>query len=69
MTIFIAGQFCLIALQYQKTGLISIDSQRRLIKCCSIAYNYETAFLDSKSKFNKPLSRLIMWIFPKGITK
>lgn len=66
MTVFIAGQFCLIALQYQKTRLINIDSQIRLIKCLAIAYSYETIYTDSKSKFNKLLSRLIMWIFPKG---
>lgn len=66
MTVFIAGQLCLIALEYQKTGLITADSQRRLIKCLSIAYNYETLYSDSHSKLNKPLSRLIMWIFPKG---
>lgn len=66
MTVFIAGQFCLIALDYKKTGLITVESQRRLIKCLSVAYNYETLYSDSQSKFNKPLSRLLMWIFPKG---
>lgn len=66
MTVFIAGQFCLIALQYQKTGLFTVDSQMCLIKCLIAAYNYESAYSDSKSKFGRPLSRLIMWIFPKG---
>jgi len=66
MIIFIAGQFCLIALEYHKTGLFSIDSQRRLIKCLVVAYNYETVYTDSQSKFNKIFSRMIMWIFPKG---
>ena len=63
---FLAGQLCLIALQYQKTGLLTIDSQKRLIKCFALAYNYETVYTDSNSKFNKILSRLILWIFPKG---
>lgn len=67
MTVFIAGQFCLIALEYKKNGLFTVDSQRRLIKCLSVAYNYETLNSDSQSKLNKLLSRLIMWIFPKGI--
>lgn len=66
MTVFIAGQFCLIALKYKETGLFTIDSQKRLIKCFEIAYNYELVHADSKSKFSKLLSRLIMWIFPKG---
>ncbi|KAL4096870.1 hypothetical protein QTP88_021745 [Uroleucon formosanum] len=66
ITVFLAGQFCLIALQYQKTGIFTVDSQKRLIKCFAIAYNYETVYTDSNSKFNKVLSRLIMWIFPKG---
>lgn len=66
MIVFIAGQLCLIALEYEKIGLITIESQRRLIKCLSVAYNYETLYSDSQSKFNKPLSRLIMWIFPQG---
>ncbi|XP_027854379.1 gem-associated protein 5 isoform X3 [Aphis gossypii] len=66
ITVFLAGQLCLIALQYQATGLFTIDSQKRLIKCFALAYNYETLYTDSNSKFNKILSRLILWIFPKG---
>uniref|UniRef100_A0A2H8TR50 Gem-associated protein 5 n=1 Tax=Melanaphis sacchari TaxID=742174 RepID=A0A2H8TR50_9HEMI len=66
ITVFLAGQLCLIALQYQKTGLFTIDSQKRLIKCFALAYNYETEYTDSNSKFNKILSRLILWLFPKG---
>ncbi|XP_050440258.1 gem-associated protein 5-like isoform X2 [Adelges cooleyi] len=66
MTIFIAGQFCLMALQYIKTGKITIDSQKCLIKCFAAAYDYEIAFPDSISKFNKPLSKIMMWFFPKG---
>ncbi|VVC40847.1 Hypothetical protein CINCED_3A004867 [Cinara cedri] len=66
ITVFIAGQFCLIALQYKKTGLITTDSQKHLIKCFAVAYNYETVHTDSKSKFNKLLTRLLMWIFPQG---
>lgn len=66
ITVFLAGQFCLIALQYQKTGLFTVDSQKRLIKCFALAYNYETVYSESNSKFNKILSRLIMWLFPNG---
>lgn len=66
MIVYIAGQFCLITLQCHKTGSFTVDSQRRLIKCLTVAYNYETVYTDSQSKFNKILSRLIMWIFPKG---
>lgn len=66
MIVFIAGQFCLIALEYKKTGLFTVEAQKCLIKCFAVAYNYETVYTDSKSQFNKLLSRLIMWIFPKG---
>lgn len=66
MTVFIAGQFCLIALEYKKTGLFTIEAQKCIIKCFAVAYNYETVYTDSKSQFNRLLSRLIMWIFPKG---
>lgn len=66
MSVFIAGQLCLIALQYQTNRLFTIDSQKRLIKCLVVAYNYESVYTDSKSKFGRILSRLVMWIFPKG---
>ncbi|VVC34354.1 WD40/YVTN repeat-like-containing domain,WD40-repeat-containing domain,Quinoprotein alcohol [Cinara cedri] len=61
-TVYIAGQLCLIALQYQKTRLLTIDSQKRLIKCFTVAYNYEMIYSD----LYKLLSRLMIWIFPKG---
>ncbi|XP_050548887.1 uncharacterized protein LOC126910389 isoform X2 [Daktulosphaira vitifoliae] len=66
MTVFIASQFCLIALQYKNTGKLTIDCQQRLIKCLAAAYDYELMCPDSVSKFNKPLTKLIIWFFPKG---